>query len=183
VDNNAQPEQRLLAKALKTMEPLGLHFRVLRHQVRDGAHRTDADIDLRFGGRNIRYVVEVKCGLRPATLGAVTHQLATHKGAGSGRSLPKGVASRRRFWSTLISSRPAMLVASTLLNSYVARSSLDLADRAALRPLAPAAFRHAQGNREHATPKTALEALDIMLRPETDPDGSLQLVAIAAVNA
>jgi hypothetical protein len=80
VDKAAQPEQRLLAEALKTMEPLGLHFRVLRQGVRDGAHRADADIDVRFGGRNIRYVVEVKRGLRPATLGAVTHQLATHKG-------------------------------------------------------------------------------------------------------
>ena len=49
---------------------------------------------------------------------------------------PKSLASRRRFWSTPISSRPAMLVASKLRNSYVARSSLDLADRAALRPLA-----------------------------------------------
>jgi hypothetical protein len=80
VDKAAQPGQRLLAEALKTMERLGLHFRVLRHQVRNGAHRANADIDLRFGGRNIRYVVEVKRGLRPATLGAVTHQLATHKG-------------------------------------------------------------------------------------------------------
>ena len=80
MDKTAQPEQRLLAEALKTMEPLGLRFRVLKQEVRNGAHRADADIDLRFGGRNIRYVVEVKRGLRPATLGAVTHQLATHKG-------------------------------------------------------------------------------------------------------
>ena len=80
VDKIGQPEQRLLAEALKTMEPLGLHFRVLRQEVRNGAHRADADIGLRFGGCNIRYLVEVKRGLRPATLGAVTHQLATHKG-------------------------------------------------------------------------------------------------------
>jgi hypothetical protein len=45
-------------------------------------------------------------------------------------------AARLRAWSTPISSRPAMLVASRLRNSYVARSSLDLADRAVLRPLA-----------------------------------------------
>ena len=80
MDKAAQPEQRLLAEALKTMGPLGLRFRVLRQEVRNGAHWADADIDLRFGGRNIRYVVEVRRGLRPATLGAVTHQLATHKG-------------------------------------------------------------------------------------------------------
>jgi hypothetical protein len=76
----AQPEQRLLAEALKTMEPLGLRFRILKQEVRNGTHRADADVGLRFGGRNIRYVVEVKHGLRPATLGAVTHQLTTHKG-------------------------------------------------------------------------------------------------------
>ena len=80
MDKIAQPEQRLLAEALKTMEPLGLQFRVLRQEGRNGARRADADVDLRFGGRNLRYVVEVKRGLRPATLGAVTHQLATHKG-------------------------------------------------------------------------------------------------------
>jgi hypothetical protein len=80
VDKTIQPEQRLLAEALKTMESLGLRFRVLRPEVRNGARRTDADVDLRFGGHDVRYVVEVKRRLRPATLGAVTHQLATRKG-------------------------------------------------------------------------------------------------------
>lgn len=80
MDKAAQPEQRLLTEALKTMDPLGLHFRVLRPEGRNAARRADADVGLRFGGRNLRYVVEVKRGLRPATLGAVTHQLAIHKG-------------------------------------------------------------------------------------------------------
>jgi hypothetical protein len=57
------------------MEPLGLRFRVLRKDAQDGDHRADATIGLRFGGRQLRYVAEVKRGLRPATLGAVIHQL------------------------------------------------------------------------------------------------------------
>ena len=62
------------------MEPLGLRFRVLRQEPRDGAHRADAVVGLRFGGRDIRYVAEVKRGLRPAALGAVIHQLRSRTG-------------------------------------------------------------------------------------------------------
>jgi hypothetical protein len=41
------------------------------------------------------------------------------------------------LWSTPISWRPAMLVVSRLRNSYVARSSLDLADRGGDLPRGP----------------------------------------------
>jgi hypothetical protein len=75
MDKAEHPELGLLARAVKAMEPLGLQFRVLRRETQDGDHRTDATIGLRFGGRPLRYGAEVKRGLRPATLGAVIHQL------------------------------------------------------------------------------------------------------------
>jgi hypothetical protein len=62
------------------MEPLGLRFRVLRQEARAGDHRADATIGLRFGGRQLRYVAEVRRGLRPATLGTVVHQLRARTG-------------------------------------------------------------------------------------------------------
>ncbi len=80
MDKGEHPEQRLLAHAVKAMEPLGLQFRILRPEARDGDHRADAMIGLRFGGRRLRYLAEVKRGLRPATLGAVIHQLRAYGG-------------------------------------------------------------------------------------------------------
>ena len=80
MDNAVQPERRLLADAVKAMEPLGLRFQVLRQQARDADHRADATVGLRFGGRQIRYLAEVKRRLRPATLGAVIHQLRAYAG-------------------------------------------------------------------------------------------------------
>jgi len=80
MDKAEHPEQRLLAHAVKAMEPLGLRFRVLRQEARDADHRADATVGLRFGGRRLRYVTEVKRGLRPATLGAVIHQLRARAG-------------------------------------------------------------------------------------------------------
>jgi len=62
------------------MEPLGLRFKVLRQEVHAVDHHVDATIGLRFGGRQLRYVAEVKRGLRPATLGAVVHQLLARGG-------------------------------------------------------------------------------------------------------
>lgn len=79
MDKAGQPDERLLVEALETMEPLGLGFRVLR-QARNGVDRANAEVGLHVGGRHLRYVVEVRRGLRPATLGAITHQLATQKG-------------------------------------------------------------------------------------------------------
>jgi len=75
MDKALQAEHHLLADALKALEPLGLRFQVLRRRARDGVPRAEAVLGLRFGGRDIRYVAEVKRGLRPATLGAVIHQL------------------------------------------------------------------------------------------------------------
>jgi hypothetical protein len=74
VDRSQQPEEHVLAAAVKAMEPLGLRFKVLEHE--GGRYdRADATLSLRFGGRELRYLVEAKRRLRPATLGAVIHQL------------------------------------------------------------------------------------------------------------
>ena len=79
MDRDPEPEAHVLAAAVKAMEPLGLRFRVLNQQGgRD--HQPDATLGLRFGGRELRYRVEVKRRLRPATLGAVVHQLRAHGG-------------------------------------------------------------------------------------------------------
>ncbi len=42
MDKREHPAQRLLAHAVKAMEPLGLQFRVMRPETRDGDHRADA---------------------------------------------------------------------------------------------------------------------------------------------
>lgn len=75
MDRRLHPEHHLLGDALKAMEPLGLLFRVLRQEARDGAQRAGAVVGLQVGKRHVRYLAEVKRGLRPATLGAVVHQL------------------------------------------------------------------------------------------------------------
>jgi hypothetical protein len=80
MDRGEHPEQGLLAHAVRAMEPLGLQLEVVRRETRDGEHRADATVGLRFGGRRLRYLAEVKRGLRPATLGAVVHQLQARAG-------------------------------------------------------------------------------------------------------
>ena len=87
VDKIEQPEQRLLGQALKAVEPLGPQFRVLKQEARGADHGADAIIDLRFGGRQIRYLAKVKRTLRPATLGAVIHQLRAYAGPIVGKPL------------------------------------------------------------------------------------------------
>jgi hypothetical protein len=79
MDRAQEPETHVLAAAVKAMEPLGLRFKVLNQQG-GGDRRPDAILGLRFGGRELRYRVEVKRRLRPATLGAVVHQLRAHGG-------------------------------------------------------------------------------------------------------
>lgn len=79
MDRDDEFEQQILADAIQAMEPLGLPFRLLK-QERGGDRRPDATLGLRFGGRDLRYVAEAKRGLRPATLGAVIHQLRARGG-------------------------------------------------------------------------------------------------------
>lgn len=80
MDKTAQPERGLLAQAFKVFEPVGLRFRILRPAALAGDRRADVWIGLRVGGRDMRYLAEVKRGLRPATLGAVIHQLRALEG-------------------------------------------------------------------------------------------------------
>jgi hypothetical protein len=80
VDARETPERHLLADAVKAMEALGLRPRVLRQEARAADRRADAVIGLQFGGRQLRYVAEVKRGLRPATLGTVIHQVRAFAG-------------------------------------------------------------------------------------------------------
>lgn len=79
MDTGRPFEQDILAHAIKAMEPFGLRFRILT-QEGSGDHRLDAILGLRFGGRDLRYIAEAKRGLRPATLGAVIHQLRAARG-------------------------------------------------------------------------------------------------------
>ena len=76
MDRALQLEHRLLGDAFKAMEPLGLRFRVLQHE--GPRLRADAIVGLQLGGREVRYVAEVKRTLRPATLGAAIHQVRTY---------------------------------------------------------------------------------------------------------
>jgi hypothetical protein len=75
MDTHEMREARLLEEALRTMEPLGLRFRIRGLQVRHGNRQRDAVLELRVGGRPIRYTAEIKRGLRPGMLGAAIHQL------------------------------------------------------------------------------------------------------------
>ena len=75
MDKLQDPEGRLLARAVEAMDRLGLPFKVLKREERLAPRHADALLGLRFGGRQLRYLAEVKRGLRPATLGAVVHQM------------------------------------------------------------------------------------------------------------
>lgn len=75
MDRHKKPETELLTQAVEAMHRVGVPFRVLGWEARDGTERADALLGLRFGGHQLRYRAEVKRGLRPATLGAVHHQL------------------------------------------------------------------------------------------------------------
>jgi len=75
MDTAAQTERGLLAQAFRALEPVGLRFRILGAGAHGGDRDADAWIALRVGGQDLRYLAEVKRGLRPATLGAVIQQL------------------------------------------------------------------------------------------------------------
>ena len=59
-----------------TAQRLGLGMEVVQLDPQLGATRADALIRVRYGGQEVLYAAEVKRGVGPATLGAVTQQLA-----------------------------------------------------------------------------------------------------------
>jgi hypothetical protein len=76
MDNpNKTDEHNLLEAATIAAQQLGLGIDVLQLEPQLGAARADALIRVRYGDQEVLYAVEVKRGLRPATLGAVLHQL------------------------------------------------------------------------------------------------------------
>jgi hypothetical protein len=73
------PEAALLKAALAASKAaLGLHWTVLNKPARRQATAADTRLELRYAGKTLKYVAEVKRRLRPATLGVVIHQLAAH---------------------------------------------------------------------------------------------------------
>lgn len=69
------PEADLLHAALEAARGLGLDAELERAQPKQGAVRADALVRIGHGGKGQRYVVELKRQLRPASLGAIQHQL------------------------------------------------------------------------------------------------------------
>jgi hypothetical protein len=70
-----QRDRTVLAAAMTAVEKYGLEVDIVAADVAVERHHVDAVIDIRYGGHQERYKVETKQGLRPATLGAVVHQL------------------------------------------------------------------------------------------------------------
>jgi hypothetical protein len=68
-------ERELLTGAIAAARAFGVHLEVAAWEPRVGDKRVDAVIDLRVDGQATQYLVEVKKGLRPATLGAALLQL------------------------------------------------------------------------------------------------------------
>ena len=68
-------EHDLLTQAIAAAQTLGVEVEWVDQKPRTGTRRADAAIDLRVGNERKRYLVEVKKGLRPATLGVVLLQL------------------------------------------------------------------------------------------------------------
>lgn len=76
MDNlNKNGENNLLDAVTTAARQLGLGIDVLQLEPQLGAGRADALIRVRHGDQEVLYAAEVKRGLRPATLGAVLHQL------------------------------------------------------------------------------------------------------------
>ena len=70
------PENALLQAALQNARGLGLAAELVQAEGKPGRGRADARV--RLGGKKGAprlYAVEVKRGMRPATLGAVIHQI------------------------------------------------------------------------------------------------------------
>lgn len=79
IEPDKTPEATLLKTALAASEAaLGLHWTVLNKPKAGQAKAADARLELRHAGKKLQYVAEIKRRLRPATLGAVIHQVAAH---------------------------------------------------------------------------------------------------------
>lgn len=75
VDTNTKNRERaLLTEAIKTLLDQGVNIDVVQEPRQDPS-RADALLRITFGHEKATYMAEVKRGLRPATLGAVIHQL------------------------------------------------------------------------------------------------------------
>lgn len=74
---NPKTDAALLKAALAAGQPLGLRWTIdAPARVADAGLATT--LRLNFGEQELRFVAEIRRGLRPATLGAVLHQLALH---------------------------------------------------------------------------------------------------------
>lgn len=71
-------EATVLKAALASSEALGLHWRVLNKPAVKRGAAPDALLELRYAGKTLKYTAAVKRQLRPATLGAIIHQVAPH---------------------------------------------------------------------------------------------------------
>jgi hypothetical protein len=72
-------EAALLTAALAASKAaFGLHWKVLKKPSGRRANPADAYLELRHAGKTVKYTAEVKQRLRPASLGAVIHQVAAH---------------------------------------------------------------------------------------------------------
>jgi hypothetical protein len=75
VDTNPENRERtLLTEAIETLRDQGVIVKAVQ-EPRHGPGRVDALLRIKFGREKATYMAEVKRGLRPATLGAVIHQL------------------------------------------------------------------------------------------------------------
>ena len=69
------PENQLLDTVLALAPTLGITAEIDERDVRTGDRRVDAFVRIGRGRQTRLYAAEVKKGLRPATLGAVLHQI------------------------------------------------------------------------------------------------------------
>jgi hypothetical protein len=73
-------EPILLREALDALGTVGLRFRLVNRPQPAAHHGGDAELELRVGKDRVRYVAEIKRGLRPVTLGPAIHQVRTLRG-------------------------------------------------------------------------------------------------------
>lgn len=73
--DNLLIDHDILANAIEAAKALGLDVEIVEREPPTAEPHIGALLRLRFGGQEIQYAAEIKRGLRPATLGAVLHQL------------------------------------------------------------------------------------------------------------